>query len=246
MHHANVDRLFAIWQAINYQQPLTFSGSTYGEMGTPAGPTSQEDPLKPFYNAKKSYHTSSSISSIQSFTYSYPEIPFWNHSASDLSQACKRSVNALYGGGSNSLRRRDAGSDGSQSAKYFAQLTLQREMLPLPCTVSVVLEGQEAGRIALLAVPSQGVSHGEIALEVPSIVSSSRADRLGRRVAPTADVVRSYFGRSIHLRVLRVCKQHIFPPSVHFNFIVDDCEEKLCADLRRFHFRSIMAPSPIR
>jgi len=203
MHHANVDRLLAIWQAINYQKPLSFAGTTSGQMGTPRGPTSQDDPLKPFNNVDKTYHTSASVASIQSFAYSYPEIPFWRYSPADLSTACKHTINTLYGAGTKTLQKRDGPPQ--QQAKYFVQLTMKRDKLPLPCKVIVLLHGREAGRIGLLSVPAVGVSHDEIPLGSPQAVpTGTGTDRLGRRTAPTTEALRSFFGDVLQVRVLRV------------------------------------------
>ena len=92
LHHTNVDRLFAIWQAI---YPKSFVGSEkslFGSATISEGDILTENtPLKPFHrNSAGSYWTSASARSTLSFNYNYPETRDTNIAA------VKRAVNALY------------------------------------------------------------------------------------------------------------------------------------------------------
>jgi hypothetical protein len=188
-----------MWQAIYYQQPVTFQGQSGGLMGTPRGPTSQNDPLKPFYSSHEAYHTSASVANIKEFVYSYPDIPFWKYQPEQLSQQVKQRVNNLYGGGAKGTRKRAA----SSSQQFFAQLTMQRGMLPLPCIVNLLVGGKLMGTVTLLSEPADGVSHGEVPLDLAPSGSVGK-DRLGRPTGPSDDNALDFFMRMMEVEVQKV------------------------------------------
>lgn len=103
LHHANVDRLFAMWQAI-YPNSYGASGSSgMVSWSIPAGVTvNANTPLYPFRRTTNAFWTTNDVRSTRTFRYTYPE--FVN---SDGSAGAIRSyVNALYGPGAT----RTAGS----------------------------------------------------------------------------------------------------------------------------------------
>lgn len=94
LHHATVDRAFAIWQAL---YPNSYVEPTVDEFGTytiPAGSTEDETtPLTPFHkNANGDFWDSTAVRNTSTFGYSYPEVQWWNSSVNT-----KQAVNALYG-----------------------------------------------------------------------------------------------------------------------------------------------------
>lgn len=103
LHHANIDRLYAMWQAINYNDPV-FTSTQHGLalFGTAAGPVTADSPLRPFSLASSgdmnpSFHTSRSVESIISFGYTYPEIDDWSLAPADLANTVRVAINNLYG-----------------------------------------------------------------------------------------------------------------------------------------------------
>ncbi|PFH61469.1 hypothetical protein XA68_17300 [Ophiocordyceps unilateralis] len=73
LHHSNVDRLWAYWQAI-HPDDVIFTESYRGQSRytTPAGTTVGPDsPLAPFFGSSGKPHTSKTVLSIQEFGYSY-------------------------------------------------------------------------------------------------------------------------------------------------------------------------------
>jgi tyrosinase len=207
MHHTNIDRLFAMWQAIYPQQPISFRGQGYGQMGTPrTSSTGANDPLKPFQQSAGGYLTSTSISRIGDFGYTYPELPFWNRTAEQLSQDVKGAVNAMYGGGQNALQRRH---DHQRPNQYFALLKVNRTMVPLPCEIKVYVDKEFAGSITLLSIPEKGFSYGEVPLRMVDD-GYGRGRALGRYRAPPAGDAEKYFERKLKVRVENVSSR--FPP----------------------------------
>lgn len=122
LHHANIDRLFAMWQALYPNAWITQGqNNPYGTYGVP--PNTIEvatTPLTPFRNAAGAFHTSNSARSTASFGYSYPEIPDWNYqnNPAGLTQYVAGKVQSLYGSTTTQVQqsgtaKRDTSSDNS-------------------------------------------------------------------------------------------------------------------------------------
>jgi len=98
LHHANVDRLVAIWQALHpdeYVQPTVNAGGTYY---LPAGSIDTEDtPLAPFHrdNATNMW-TAATARDTNAFGYTYPELLNSGASPSELKDLVAQKVKALY------------------------------------------------------------------------------------------------------------------------------------------------------
>ncbi|CAK7205161.1 hypothetical protein SEUCBS139899_007926 [Sporothrix eucalyptigena] len=131
LHHANVDRLYAMWQAINYNDPV-FTTTQYGNAlyGTAAGPVTADSPLRPFYSSSSStgsvFHTSRSVESLVSFGYTYPEIDDWSLAPADLANSVRVAVNNLYGPpavtSSVTNKKREAASTETASDRFSWKL----------------------------------------------------------------------------------------------------------------------------
>ncbi|KAI1211298.1 Di-copper centre-containing protein [Annulohypoxylon truncatum] len=166
LHHANLDRLAALWQAIHpndtYQSRSYASGGLYG---TARGENmTAESPVKPFYRADgKSFHTGISASSIEAFGYTYPELRGWdsgqrNQGSSDLVSR----INALYGSGSGGG---DFGEASLAGDEWFVEIAVNRSELELPCNIDIHVGETFAGRVALLGMPMHGLAYAEIPLQ---------------------------------------------------------------------------------
>ena len=82
LHHTNVDRLFAIWQALNPDSYLTDNTTVV---------PNQDTELHPFRKADNQYWTSRLARNITTFGYTYPEL------ADCVQQTVIEAVNTLYG-----------------------------------------------------------------------------------------------------------------------------------------------------
>ncbi|EEH19206.1 hypothetical protein PABG_01525 [Paracoccidioides brasiliensis Pb03] len=113
LHHTNVDRIVALWQALHpdsYVQPLVNSGTdfirkagTMEDSETAFAPF--RDPSNQFYNAITSRNT-------RSFGYTYSEIKDWGVSKQQLTANVRREVNRLY--------NRASSSDNSKRSPTFS------------------------------------------------------------------------------------------------------------------------------
>ncbi|KAF2747125.1 Di-copper centre-containing protein [Sporormia fimetaria CBS 119925] len=96
LHHADVDRLFAIWQALNPTEYVTPVANPYVTFTTPENFVADANtPLTPFHRSSNGeFWTSESVRSVETFAYTYPELMgVTSNRTSDLMAA----VNALYG-----------------------------------------------------------------------------------------------------------------------------------------------------
>ncbi|KXX72895.1 Tyrosinase [Madurella mycetomatis] len=100
LHHANVDRLWAIWQELHpdtfmspRQAPYSTFNATGGEVQT------ADTPLAPFWDKSGSkFWTSAEIKDTTTFGYAYPETQQWQYPDYPTYQAAiRRAVTALYG-----------------------------------------------------------------------------------------------------------------------------------------------------
>ncbi|KAH8666673.1 hypothetical protein BX600DRAFT_436061 [Xylariales sp. PMI_506] len=168
LHHCNVDRMIALWQAINYNDTYqTQSSITGGLYATPRGGIiTAESPLKPFYQAGgRSFHTAVTASAIKSFGYTYPEINDWSYSAEQLRMSAVTQVNQLYSNNTAPVIRRSEQLWARSSwREYYAEVSVDRAELDLPCTISVMVEGALAGSMAVPSMPSCGIKYSRIPL----------------------------------------------------------------------------------
>lgn len=174
LHHVNVDRYFAMWQAINYENAMFATvGTTQGMLGTAEGANiTAESPLKPFYSNNFTFHTSASAISTRAFGYTYPEIDDWSKSPEELAGYVRSQVNILYDRSrdSGSTRRRDTrarhGSRYGDPKRYYtAEVEVNRSDIPLPSTVNLVINGTVVGRVALLSMPTTGIASASVTLK---------------------------------------------------------------------------------
>ncbi|KAK6613990.1 tyrosinase 2 [Botrytis cinerea] len=104
LHHANVDRVLSMYQAINPSTFITLLSDWYGTYTIPPGTIdTASSPLKPFAITSSTFFTSNTCRSMSQFGYSYPEIMDWNMTAAEMTSYVIGRVNELYNSdGSNS------------------------------------------------------------------------------------------------------------------------------------------------
>lgn len=118
LHHAQVDRLLAIWQALHPDSYVEASNEPIGSAAIAQGArTDVNTPLKPFRNDTDGHFwTSATASDVENFGYSYPEIQ--GKSVSEV----KAAVNALYASSSGKIitRRSNVGGQDTSLAPLIA------------------------------------------------------------------------------------------------------------------------------
>ncbi|KAM7207522.1 Di-copper centre-containing protein [Naviculisporaceae sp. PSN 640] len=178
LHHCNVDRLIAMWQAINYADRMfNTTGVSGGQFGTSEGQViSRDSPLKPFRSDPLSFYTSEMVTNISTFGYTYPEIWDWDTTPEQLRSFVITQVNLLYGPNSTSDRSKSFPRPQKHAStfvtrdKYFtAKVQLDRSEVPLPAKVNLLLNGTSVGTVALLAMPADGFLSTEVPILDPKL-----------------------------------------------------------------------------
>lgn len=98
LHHANVDRLFAIWQAIYPDSYTTAEADAEGTYTIAPGDTEDVNTaLTPFHSdSMGTLYTSATARSTRAFGYTYPEVVDWGVNATQLSANTRAALNNLY------------------------------------------------------------------------------------------------------------------------------------------------------
>jgi tyrosinase len=212
MHHAQVDRMWAFWEAIMPSSPL-FTASYKGQsrFNSKSGSTITPDsPLQPFYQANGKFHTSNTVKSIQGMGYSYQGIEYWQKSQAQIKSSVTTIINQLYG--PNSGKKRNAPRDFLSDivtdvenlikTRYFAKISVNvTEVTVRPAEINVYVGGQKAGSLIVMKLPAEGTVNGGFTIDNPmqSILHG------GLRNAVQA------FTEDIEVEILSVS----FPPSLH-------------------------------
>ncbi|KAL1888981.1 hypothetical protein Cpir12675_005969 [Ceratocystis pirilliformis] len=170
LHHTQVDRLIAMWQAMYPSEDMfTYSYPTYGTYTIPADVEINSDTeLGPFRKSDGSMHSSMSVRNIWDFGYSYEGIEPWSRSAEIMTRDIASIVNTKYGPQgtpvASSKSRRNA-QRRSATVEYFAEVRLTVDKFPRPCSMLIFLNDKPAGTFTMLEHPMKGEVNGEISLQ---------------------------------------------------------------------------------
>ncbi|KAK1836674.1 hypothetical protein QBC39DRAFT_56270 [Podospora conica] len=175
LHHCNVDRLVALWQAINPRSPMfTTTHPSTGQFGTARGTNITADsPLKPFFSEEGGFLTSNMMADIRKFGYTYPEIDDWSTTPENLESFVRSRISTLYGESSSNLdtaptqRRgqRNRYPPPARTRQYFvAEIQVNRSEIVRPSTINLVLEGVIVGRMSILEMPRTGMASASVPL----------------------------------------------------------------------------------
>ena len=122
LHHANIDRLFAMWQAINPYSPMISSL----EPGTYSISHNNLDtsmtPLYPFTSTTAGQlYTSQTSFNIAKFSYAYPEVEDWHQTPDQLKRNVTAQINQMYD--PNGLWKNTPAQIGARSALKAGDVT---------------------------------------------------------------------------------------------------------------------------
>ncbi|KEZ46479.1 hypothetical protein SAPIO_CDS0817 [Scedosporium apiospermum] len=223
LHHANVDRLWAMWEELYpNQKALSPPYKSGGTFAIPRGTTiSNTSPMLPFYGPGNKVHTSAHVQDISTFGYTYPEIPKGVKSTTSRRNAMKATVNKLYGPAAPKPKTRraleyvddivDEVVDTVENAvddevdlvndlldvEFFANIRVNGSHIPTPCEINVYIGGKVAGSFDILTAPhGGGIVEGEIPLE-----GLVQAIGLGA-IAKTGIQAVSILGENVHVEIL--------------------------------------------
>ncbi|KAF2278156.1 Di-copper centre-containing protein [Westerdykella ornata] len=106
LHHANVDRLFAIWQSLHPEQStITPTRTSTSNLWIDANTVLDADtPLLPFYRSPTSFWTTNDVRDTAVLGYAYPETQRWNFpSDEEFRSSLNATVSRLYRSSSRDL-----------------------------------------------------------------------------------------------------------------------------------------------
>lgn len=177
LHHANLDRLAALWVAVHRNATHQLRPyATRGLYGTAAGDTvTAASPLKPFYQADgRTFHTGLTAAELAPFGYTYAELEDWEQARGEEGKGWEERdrarkgivsrINALYGNGKDGGKADAEATAAVAEEEWFVRIAVDRSDLKLPCNIDVFVGDRLAGRMALLAMPKQGLAYAEIPL----------------------------------------------------------------------------------
>ena len=123
LHHANVDRLWALWQAVHpgvQLQPSTVHLNA-GNFWLAAGQTVDGDtPLPPFYDTPSTFWTSNTVSDTVALGYAYPETQSWKYPTADAyGAAVNATIAQLYSGSARSMLTSPGGGEGGADLQHL-------------------------------------------------------------------------------------------------------------------------------
>jgi tyrosinase len=216
LHHANVDRLVAMWQATHpnnqmFENSFNLSSSVWGSA---KGMTYTEDyVLKPFYKPGGSHMwTSREVVSTRTFGYTYPELPDWTMSSTQLQRHVTSVVNNLYGP-STSVSKRSMDAQPETLTQYVLKIAVDRSDFEGPAVINSFFNGSLSGSMSLLTMPMSegssmgGMSHANIPLQGLTGVDGLGAMGEGLLAFTTSALssVAEFFSKALSFNIQNVC-----------------------------------------
>ena len=147
LHHAMIDRCFAIWQVLHPDSYVVPEPATYSTFTNSAGQTqTSSSSLTPFYaDGNGAFWTSDSVRLTQTFGYAYPETA--NTPGANVTAQVVSAINNLYGAAS-SKRKRDgtmyssmmlSHDAGSQYREWIANIRVEKDALSEPFFIHIFI-----------------------------------------------------------------------------------------------------------
>jgi hypothetical protein len=165
LHHTNVDRQFAMWQAIYPDSWITPSNTTSGTWTIyPNTEINGDTPLYPFFTDDgKTPWTSNSARYTSTFGYSYPEVRDWIGTPSELSANVSAAVNRLYNpsGALGTWTAGEARTPGSRLSspapfrEWSVIIEVPNSALGKGFSVEVLVGDVKVGMVFVLGAPTQ-------------------------------------------------------------------------------------------
>ncbi|PBP21264.1 putative Tyrosinase [Diplocarpon rosae] len=138
LHHAMIDRVFAMWQAINPDSYVVPEPAIFNTFTASAGQTQDIDtPLTPFHkNSAGEFWTSNSVRTTEVFGYAYPETA--KHDGVDVRSQVIAASNTLYGPATANLRRRGVIVTATDQ-EWVANIRVKKYALNVPFYIHIFI-----------------------------------------------------------------------------------------------------------
>lgn len=194
LHHTNVDRLWAYWQAINpdhasFRVPYKGGPRFSTPRDTIIGPDS---PLRPFFKSGSEFHSTRSVEKISDFGYAYQGLEYWEKSEAQMKTEAKKLINQLYGPSDSTSALLARHNDNGTTA-YFARVRIAASEVERPCVVEVYVGETRVGSMFVMEHPAKGFVHAGFPLDEALQVAEFR----GLSPSNTLDFIQSSLEVSI-------------------------------------------------
>lgn len=156
--------------------------------------------------------TSREVVSTRSFGYTYPELPDWTMSSTQLQQHVTSVVNNLYGP-SNSVSKRSMDAQPETLTQYVLKIAVDRSDFEGPAMINSFFDGSFSGSMSLLTMPmSEDSSMGGMSYANLPLQGLNGVDGLGAvgegPLAFTASALSSiakFFSKALSFNIQHVC-----------------------------------------
>lgn len=166
LHHTNVDRLFALWEAVNPASFLAPAVDTTGTFTIPIGTNDTvSSPLTPFtVGDGTTPFTSTSSRFTKDFGYAYPEILDWTMNEEDLKKNVTAWINTHWAPATATKSRRRVGNmerAGKENREWSVAIkALDTAFGKERYVVEVSVKGQKIGEMQV--VPPAAAIEGKV------------------------------------------------------------------------------------
>ncbi|RDA89752.1 hypothetical protein CP533_2923 [Ophiocordyceps camponoti-saundersi (nom. inval.)] len=155
LHHVNVDRLWALWQAAR-PQAANFIGSYSGgsRFSTPQGTTiTPNSPMAPFFHRNGRPCTPNSVADHRQFGYTYAGLDagLRRSDMEEIGRSARRTINELYSNRRNSPLHRQP------HTAHLAHLSYRAEEIRGPAKIDLYFCDKYVGDIYVMAEPETGL-----------------------------------------------------------------------------------------
>ncbi|PFH60178.1 hypothetical protein XA68_11339 [Ophiocordyceps unilateralis] len=147
LHHTQVDRLWAYWQALHpddgddvFQEPYIGKARFSTAKSTLI---TIDSPLTPFFHPSKAFHTTRSVRDIRDFGYSYQGLEWWRRDKNQMRREAARVINSY-------------GAPKRPRTRHFARLRVHVADFGRPCMVNVFIKDRIVTRITNEVWPNPG------------------------------------------------------------------------------------------
>jgi len=181
MHHANCDRLFALWQALNPLSYVISKVNAAGTFATQRGTLETVDsPLAPFWKSEGVFWTAADARDTRNLNYTYPELINWaNLDPKVRNNRIRSDINALYG---------RTAPWGTMNSGLFNVAPSVPTLKPAVSTFGTLPTGGTAGtpRTPAVAAPPAAGAPAQQPVNAPIDAASSSASGVSKKVAEVA------------------------------------------------------------
>lgn len=194
LHHTNVDRLWAYWQAIHPSESLyndSYRGGARWSVPEDSRITPDSE-LQPFWRTDAAFYTARQGATLEGKGYTYDGLAFWAMSAEEMKRSATAKINSLYGPETSKRRsgKERRTLEERTTTQYFIRVEANRADIARPSSIEVFIAGNKAGDLTVMELPTSG-----------SLVSGFSIDEVIRDALGGNGTVSDVAGRQVEIAI---------------------------------------------